>query len=349
MKQESRRIFWLDIARIAAMFAVVIIHLTAERWYDLPVKGIEWQMLNLLDSTVRWGVPVFVMISGALLLSKEIPVKILYKQNIRRLLIAFLFWSFIYAIIDCINGSGISRAVVHFVHGHGHMWYIFMIAGLYMIIPFLSRIIEDKKLLKYFLMLNFVFSFAVPQIINISAMVNSSLGEFFSYYVDKASIFLPLGYSGYFVLGYYIVNIEISKRKEYFLYVFGGVSLIITFLGTAFISRLNGVATSLLYDYLSVNVFFESVGVFLIIKRLFSARGSTEISERRIAHISNACFGIYLVHVLTIQLFERFDFMEGIEGNAVAWVIIASIFVFLFSMVISLLIRKIPKIGKLIV
>lgn len=221
-KNYCNRIVWLDAVRIAAMLAVVSIHVIAEKWYDLPIKGTDWQILNLYDGMVRWGVPVFVMISGTLFLSTELSFNKLYRKKIWRLLMAFVGWSLIYAVVDYINGCGLVRAIVHFVHGHNHMWYIFMIVGVYMVVPILKRIVYDEQLMNYFMLLCFIFSFVVPQFIAIVTMINPALGDFFLYFTEKASIYLPLGYTGYFVLGYYLAYKELTKKTEYLLYSLGG-------------------------------------------------------------------------------------------------------------------------------
>lgn len=77
----------------------MVIHVAADNWNAADVRSFEWQVFNFYDSLVRFGVPVFVMISGALFLKpdKDIPVKKLYSKYIFRIVIAFVFWSFIYA------------------------------------------------------------------------------------------------------------------------------------------------------------------------------------------------------------------------------------------------------------
>jgi surface polysaccharide O-acyltransferase-like enzyme len=92
---------WVDKARIFAVFAVIVLHVSAivvvgiKDFYDL-----QWWFGNIYDSMVRWCVPVFVMISGALLLSeaKTESISIFYKKRILRLLTPTLFWSLFFTI-----------------------------------------------------------------------------------------------------------------------------------------------------------------------------------------------------------------------------------------------------------
>ena len=87
---ERKRIAYLDSLRVVAILAVIMIHVAAQNWYSQDVNSAAWKAFNFYDSISRWSVPAFVMISGALMLDKDISIKKLYTQKIPRLLIAFL-------------------------------------------------------------------------------------------------------------------------------------------------------------------------------------------------------------------------------------------------------------------
>ena len=98
---ESQRIIAFDVMRIISIFAVILLHYSSQRFY-ISFPSSEWEIRNIYDSMVRWGVPVFVMISGALFLdsNKKLSIKRLFTKNILRIICAFLFWSFIYLLYD---------------------------------------------------------------------------------------------------------------------------------------------------------------------------------------------------------------------------------------------------------
>ena len=73
---------YCDYLRLIATFAVVVLHVAASNWYSTDVNGLEWQSFNFYDSVVRWGVPIFVMISGSLFLSREISIRKIYSKYI---------------------------------------------------------------------------------------------------------------------------------------------------------------------------------------------------------------------------------------------------------------------------
>ena len=132
---------YCDYLRLIATFAAVVLHVAASNWYSTDVNGLEWQSFNFYDSVVRWGVPIFVMISGSLFLSREISIRKIYSKYILRMVIAFLTWSIFYALMTpeyFENGMlyGIKTHIDAMVSGHYHMWFVLMIIGIYMCIPF---------------------------------------------------------------------------------------------------------------------------------------------------------------------------------------------------------------------
>ena len=74
MKEYERNTAY-DYLRVLASFGVIILHIAAKKFLSLSVYSNEWQVLNFYDSIVRWTVPVFVMISGALFLNRDIPIR----------------------------------------------------------------------------------------------------------------------------------------------------------------------------------------------------------------------------------------------------------------------------------
>lgn len=77
---KNNRIEYLDLLRILASIAVVIIHICSSKWYAINSNTNEWSILNIYDSLSRWAVPVFVMISGAIFLSSDYSIEKLYKK-----------------------------------------------------------------------------------------------------------------------------------------------------------------------------------------------------------------------------------------------------------------------------
>ena len=69
--KTNGRILYFDFLRIFATLSVMVLHVTAQNWHGTSVSSFEWQTFNFFNSIVRWGVPIFVMISGALFLNER--------------------------------------------------------------------------------------------------------------------------------------------------------------------------------------------------------------------------------------------------------------------------------------
>ena len=166
LDRRTDRIVYFDYLRIFAIFAVIINHCTISD--KLDVRSFEWSVSNTYFSVVQWGVPVFVMISGALFLGREQTLQKIFRKNILRIATAFAFWSALYACWRYFvthEKNSIREMVLSMIKGHYHMWFLFIIIDLYLIVPLLNKIVEDSKLAVYFVILAFLFTFLFPQMI----------------------------------------------------------------------------------------------------------------------------------------------------------------------------------------
>lgn len=87
---KNKRKIYCDYLRFFAILAVITLHVAAKNWCSTDVQSFEWGIFNLFDSIVRWGVPVFVIISGSLFLSREIDIKRIYSKYVLRLVVAHI-------------------------------------------------------------------------------------------------------------------------------------------------------------------------------------------------------------------------------------------------------------------
>ena len=238
--KTNNRILYYDYLRILATFAVIILHVAAQNLRKVEIGSFPWDVFNFTDSAVRWCVPIFVMISGALFLdnNKPLSIKKLYTKNILRIIIAFLFWSAIYATYNVLDGKTLRDGILFFVKGHYHLWFMFMIAGLYVIVPLLRKITASKSATQYFIVVGFIFSFLIPRTINLlqvleiphtTDLLKSISDAFNNVYFNFTS-----GFVIYFVLGYYLSHYQIKKSLRIVSYLVG----ILAYLFTAFFTPL---------------------------------------------------------------------------------------------------------------
>lgn len=341
---NRERYYYFDFLRVAAVLGVIVVHLSAQYWYTSDIKSLAWQSLNFYDSITRWVVPVFIMISGALFLSpeKEIPLRKIYSKYILRLLIALIFWSFFYALIKYNDEKNFRKALETFILGDLHLWFLYMIMGLYMILPFMKKIAASEILTKYFLVLALLFASIFPHVIKIISLFSVENGVLFERFINRFRVNLVLGYSGYFLLGYVLNNISITKRQERIIYFAGVVGFLITIFMTIVASFINGGPTEIFYTYFNVNVICESTAVFVFFKKHFTRE------NKIIRALSKYSFGAYLVHMAIVIELRAFG-LDTMTFNPLFSVPVIAVIVFVISFFISGVLNHIPILKKYIV
>ena len=338
---KEQRIVYFDYLRILAVFAVVVLHTSSGSWNRTDVNSSAWLVFNFYDGIARWCVPVFVMISGALFLGRKLTIKKLYAKYILRIAVAFVFWSTLYAVWNSIvmsKSPSVTACIRNAVVGHYHLWFLYMIAGLYMVVPFLNAIVSDRKTALYFVIGSFVFASFLPQLAAVAGFLSPGLSAEIKKLVSKLMLHLVLGYSGYFVLGYLLHYTPIHKKCETAIYVLGVLGLVVTVAATALLSRRTQAKTEAFFSYLTVNVFFTSAAVFVFAKNHLNRPVSSVNNQNLLAFLSKCSFGVYLIHPFFLQFLtqERFAFHPLLS------VPIRAIIVFFISLLISGLLNKIP-------
>ena len=357
LKKAESRVLYFDFLRIVAMIAVITLHTAASNWGSIDIHSFSWRTFNFFDAIVRWGVPVFTMISGALFLgnARELKIKTLYFKNVLRLVVAFLFWSVAYATALFIFGDrSIRTFVAHVIQGHYHMWFLFMIVGLYIITPLLRKITADKKATQYFLILSLIFTFVIPaillgiKIVDKYVGANGDLLNFANSVYGNVNYHFTLGYSTYFVLGYYLHTTEISKKVEKAIYILGILGFAATIILTKYISYYLGSPNGTFYGNMTINVLLESVAVFTLAKCRISKIIQGGRTEKIIKRLSKYSFGIYLVHAGFISVLGKLG-LTTLSFNPILAVIVIVAIVFALSYCVSAVLNRIPYINKYIV
>ncbi len=298
--QNKDRILYLDLLRILAFLGSVSAHVTGQNRFNFEVGSYNWMVNASYDYIVLGSAfPVFIMISGALFLNRDISIEKIYKKYVLHMAIIFLFWSLVYSVLfELIPGHGLKAFFSQFIQGHYHLWVLFMISGMYMITPFLRKIVQDKKLTVYFLILAFIFAVVIENAIYLLGVFSAEAYALSQIVINNAHFHFVLGYPVYFVLGYYFNTYEISKKAERWIYILG----IISFIACP--------VTSILFSldihepaspFLITASFFKSMFVFTLVKNKLSAKPVFQKESKLIQSLSNYTFGAYLVHDIVIN------------------------------------------------
>ena len=300
------RKYYLDILRICSVCAVVLMHSAGFFQDEVDPGSVLWLSAVLYSSITRFAVPVFVMISGALMLGRDtICVKRLFSKSILRLVAAYLFWAFIYTLVFSFFGyyegkittlsvknliSGVLRG------GYFHLWYMPMIIGLYVLSPVLKAFLSgaDRDTMKYWLTAGFVICFCIPVVMNVGI-----IGEMFGESVELFSNNAWGVYVFYFILGYLLDQLDDVPLRPGILCVLGVAGGLISVLGTAALSVHTGVFQRTLIDNNALPILAISVALFVIVKRRCD-RNWIPKHPQIITRLSQYAFGVYLVHELVL-------------------------------------------------
>lgn len=348
-EKGNGRLVHYDLLRIFACFSVIMLHASAQFWYSMPVTDHRWLVANSYDAVFRFGVPVFVMISGALFLMPERKVALgkLYKHNILRLFTAFVVWSCAYGLWDCRRYEWDKidwrPFALEMLGGRYHLWFVPMLIGIYMLLPVLKTWMDhtDKKGVEYFLAL-----FLVCQILKETALVfipSANVREV----VGMLQVEMACSYVGYFVLGYYLAHWGLNGKLHKWVYVAGAVGLAgAVFFGNVMSLRAGEPQTGA-FDSYSLFTFCVVVAVFLFFQEVVGRITFSAGWCRAIREVSAATFGIYLIHVLVIEALEG----RGISSmtiNNVAGIPLLAVLCLVIGYLVIAVIRRIPVVGKYI-
>lgn len=355
MKKE--RLIYLDLIRILCIFLVIVIHVVAPVIVKSKVElSYNYVTMIIIDSICRCSVPLFVMVSGSLLLGNKKSIS--YKKilsKIIKLLISLIIFSFFYNIVDKLFrgetfGIDFMKDSVRFILSgkqSNHLWFIYMIIGLYLIIPILNKVISciEKKEVIYYFVLTIIFSSLIP--------MGLSFTKFSTYQVfSKFNLGVFNIYIAYFLLGYYLNRINLNKNQIKKIYVSGLLSLLITIIMTLLFSMRRNVFCGIFFEYSSLNVFVYSIFVFIFLKNYFSKISISEKMRKNIIEVSLLTFGVFLIHEFIIDVFTVYynTFFNRIRLDfPLIGTLMFSIFVFLVSLLISFIISNIPILNEYLI
>lgn len=349
MKVNPKNIQYLDTLRALALLGVITIHVTTPILKMMYGVNMEyWWIGNIIDSTVRFVIAIFLMLSGSTMLGKEYKLSEFYKKRMMRVLVPFLFWLVVYWVYRwCILTPKIQPKEFHpifqwainlFVNEgvSKHFWYIYMILILYLFVPFLNKLIRK---LHNSTILIVLLGWVVLNILVTNQLIHTST---WTYVLLKTKEYFL--YSGYLVVGYYLKNISFQTKRYRLLNV---TIFLLTVLFSAFATYFSSKNAHKLdmsfYGSLTINTMIQSVALYILVK------DSTIKNRimRWVTHtISDYSYGIYLIHILIISIL----FNHGIFWT-MAYPIVSVpaiiILTLLCSYLIIFVLRKIPT-GKYI-
>lgn len=337
--------------RIFACFGIILLHMlfASNVYFEGSMSLTSTVVTKACENMLMWAVPCFLAITGALLLTPDYELtwsKLLHRY-VRRMALALLIFVLIFQLCDAAMGEITAGQIIpgffsNVIQGHSwaHMWYLYLMIGLYLMTPFykvLTRHCSDKELMALCLLL-LIFVSVLPNV--------SIFGLDMGFYIPTSVIY-PI----YLFLGYLIHTgkLSIDRLTAWVLVI--GCSALLIFLTwmrytmmAGFLSEDALYAFDDLFGYSSILVVGQTAGIFALFDSSARLAGAKK-DPKFLLTVDKCTFGIYLIHMIFIRFVFKFLGFDPytLGGPACAAVFLGlAILYFCLAGVITWLIRKVP-------
>lgn len=387
--QPAKREIWLDWVRVIACFMVMTVHCT-EPFYlggegSLLLTRTDMLWASFFDSFVRACVPLFIIMSSYLQFPLKYGTAEFFRRRAVRVLVPFLLWTIVYALVYGRPVENFKDLIFNFNYAAGHLWYVYMLIGIYLLMPLLSPWAEKvgKKELRFYLGL-WLFTTLIPLIRDWAAGVPPTViygpsglprqalyplwGE--ASWNAYGTFYYFSGFIGYLLLGLYFRKFvgELSWKKTLLTAVpCFAAGFAISFYGFIRRALATGGGQFPVEGLVEKAVWWETTwcndtfGVALMaitwILLLRKITADSRFYRRIILPVSRASYGMYLCHLLVLGLISaafRSWLGTGAAGCLGLWttpveILLSAVCSFVCVSVIAILLQRIPKIGKYII
>lgn len=288
--KENKKIY-LEIIRIFAIFMIIFNHIDGFIYFTVTENILTWLFSIFLASICKMGVPLFFMISGALLLPKEETYSELFRKRISRIIVVLLTVSFFYYIFDCWRYGIEEAGIVDFINKlctngiRESLWFLYTYLSMLLLLPFFRKmiILFDRKMLIYLLGLKVLYSTIIPFV---SFFTKISIYHKPGF-VDECFFYLILGYCMEEYKGVFEKNKKIWKEISKILVI---TSIDVAIMQIYYL-RIGNYAFELLELFLCFSVIPTwRIGIMLADK----CQGK-DVAMKIISTIGGCVFGIYLL------------------------------------------------------
>lgn len=348
-----------DAIRILGTVAVVIGH-CADMHLDRQPLSMNWWACNLWDSAVRWAVPAYILLSGALLLDPartETPKKF-YHKRLMRIGIPLVFWSIFFMWFSVYYTHWVTpkRAWMDLLIGqpYVHMHFIFRIAGLYAFTPMIRVFLRhSSRSMQIGTVVTLLLLSSADSVAN--GISGTELSAFAS--------FAP--FLGYYLAGYLLRATLVSRRT----FIWCWIGLIVTAAllagGTGWLVGEFGFKWypsmgMMLYDFLSPVRVVMAICAWLILVKLFHSPWPKSDRGRTILRAwANTTLGLYLIHPMFREMFylNRFGMgtwslhlpraIDGTWPNLWLGIPLMTLVVYIPSLLATIGLMKIPYVRRI--
>lgn len=380
---------WIDWMRVAACLMVMVVHST-EPFYlggegsRILTEG-DAYWASFFDTFVRACVPLFVVASSYLQFPLHYSTGEFLRRRALRVLVPFLCWTIVYALVWGEPVENFRSLLLNFNYAAGHLWFVYMLVGIYLLMPMLSPWAErvGKRELQFYLLLCFATTLipfvralaadgAAPVIYGPTGIPNRALyplwGE--ASWNTYGLFYYLSGFIGYLLLGLYlrrfVGNLSWGKTLAValpawlagFAICFGGFIVMVMndAAGQFPIEGPTGLAAAWETTWINdtAGVFLMTIGWILVFRKI-NAGGW--FYRTVLLPISKASYGMYLCHMIALAFFSgwlRQSLGLGLDGQLGIWttpvqILLTALLTFATVALFCVAVQRIPKLGKWVV
>ncbi len=351
---------YIEYLRVICAMAVIFIHVSGANWFKIEIGSNDWIIQTFFNLAGRFSVCVFCMITGALLLrqGKDISIHDLVFRYIKRILICYIAWVILYAILYTIlDHENFRYFILRLFKQPDHLWYLLMLIGLYLIYPILNIIAHNRNVTRYMIILLFAFG-TLNTISGVTGFFDEIASESYLYSLWKPFLgdlgtinvaFVP-GYVALFLLGHYIHEYGLGSWHKVIVYS-SIPALLLSGLLTVWISILTqkGVYTFMLEA--NPLVFLASAGIFAFFRGDGSETMKTEPCSpisKCVVWIAGNTFGIYLIHFAIREIMAKVFNFDVASYPAILSVPVNSLLIFAISLILTAVLKMIPGVNRIL-
>ena len=334
---ENKRIEYITLASVLSAIAVVFLHTNEYVLYFAETGGnLNWFLANFVHSICFPAVPIFFMISGAMLFNfhKKYDLKTFFIKRITKTVIPYVIWSLFGLIFSIyflktisIDNVNLKYILLGLINGNivGPYWFFTLLFMFYCLIPLFSRIISNKKYCQYCMIILLIITLLFAH--------------------DSYSKIAIVGYLFFGMFGYYIHEYGISMNFKRCLYILGVLGLLFHLFGTYYLSLLSGQYVDLFKSYTHITCICYSVGLFTFMKYDLVRIMEFSRFNKLISFLDFYTFGIYLIHWYIIKILIK---LLNINISSVCYRLLSPFFIIMCCICIIYLMRKIPLLKNIV-
>lgn len=345
---------YIEWLRCIAMFCVVLVHVCITARTDFPNHA-KWEdsLVVCITNTLHFAVPVFFMITGALFLNlnKKISLELLVKKYTLKYVLGIVVFGWGFAFMEQLFGGvndlpqKLLKSALLMLQGKSwnHMWYLYVLVGIMLSMPIWKMVVKVCEEEKNITMMGYITGiiFLFTSVIYFTDRITNT----------KFGITFPVSviYIGYLLMGYMIDKEYIRIRRSVAASMIAIASTIIIVCGCLHVYKGYGWAQEI-GQYNSPVIIMLSMGVFALAKAIVKGEdtGKYETKKKIISFISANSYGVYIVHMLVINILYKLVKVSPFGTGNIIKIIVLWMGVSIVSLAITAIGRKIPVANKLL-